>query len=134
MEEFEIYKKRAADFYENAKTLYEKEKFDLAMFNLEQSLQLWLKYFIGIKLGDFPQIHSLIHLLKEFGKVYEKVSEVEEFIKNEIAEIELLNNAYINARYLPFLYTKEHLDAGMKAYEKIIKFLQKIQNEQKNIS
>jgi len=42
--EMEFLKERAKEFYENAKNLFKKGKYNLSVFNLEQSCQFFLKY------------------------------------------------------------------------------------------
>jgi len=37
--------------------LFEKKVYNLSAFNLEQAAQLWLKYLIAKKLGEWPQTH-----------------------------------------------------------------------------
>jgi HEPN domain-containing protein len=58
-EGIEFLKKRSKEFYENAKSLFRKRKYNLSAFNLEQSCQLFLKYLIAKKVGDWPKTHYL---------------------------------------------------------------------------
>jgi HEPN domain-containing protein len=46
-------------------------------FDLEQAVQLYLKYTLALKLRNFPPTHSLKELLKAVGKAYKKEKEVE---------------------------------------------------------
>ena len=77
-------KERAEKFLKNAKDLFNKEEYDLSAFNLEQACQLFLKYYIFLKIGDFPKTHYLKRLIREVGKVYEKEEDVEKLIEENI--------------------------------------------------
>ncbi len=50
----ELLKKRALAFLESAEVSLERGHYDLVLFNVEQSLQLYLKYLLYRRLGDFP--------------------------------------------------------------------------------
>ncbi len=50
-------KERANEFFEEAQELLKKKKYNLSVFNLEQAIQLWIKYLIGKKIGDWPKTH-----------------------------------------------------------------------------
>jgi HEPN domain-containing protein len=84
--------------------------YDLAMFNLEQAIQLYLKYKIWQKLGDFEKTHSITKLLKDFGRVYKKSNAINKFIKENLKLINDLEVAYIKSRYLPAQFLKEDVD------------------------
>lgn len=129
MKEFEIFKERAQEFIFNAKNSAKRKKYDVAIFNLEQAVQLFLKYLLGKKLGDFPKTHSIIFLLREIGKAYSKEKFVEIFIKENISNLEFLESAYINTRYLPHYWSKEHWKEVLSFFNKIKSFLKKITNE-----
>jgi len=117
----EILKERGDDFVRLAEYAYKRKRYDLAMFNLEQAIQLYLKYKIWQKLGDFEKTHSITKLLKDFGKVYKKSKEINKFIKENSSLINDLEVAYIESRYLPAQFFKEDVD---KAFE----FLNKLKN------
>ena len=64
-EEIAIFKERAIKAYEKAKDAFSKGDYDWAVFLLEQALQLLVKYFLALKIGYFPRIHSLSRLIEE---------------------------------------------------------------------
>ncbi|MBU5688101.1 MAG: HEPN domain-containing protein [Candidatus Aenigmarchaeota archaeon] len=111
-------KKRAIDFLENGKRNLYEGKFDLAAFNLEQSIQLFLKYLIFQKKGDYPKTHSLKSLFKEIS---EYIKDFEKILKSNVEIIGDLESAYIGARYLPIEFLKEEV-------EKMVEFSEKIKN------
>jgi HEPN domain-containing protein len=48
--DIEFLKARANEFLEEAEELFKKGRFNLSVFNLEQAVQLWIKYLIGRKI------------------------------------------------------------------------------------
>ena len=70
-------KKRAEDSSLLSNTISKKKKYHLVAFDLEQAVQLYLKYTLALKLRNFPPTHSLKELLRAVGKAYKKEKEVE---------------------------------------------------------
>ncbi len=101
MAQAEFLKKRADEFLENARENIKKERYNLAAFNLEQTCQLYLKYYLFLRLADFPKTHSIRDLLSDIGQVYEKTPVVEKIKVDKVNEIADLEEAYLSARYLP---------------------------------
>jgi HEPN domain-containing protein len=117
----EFLKERADEFVKLAEYAYKRKRYDLAMFNLEQALQLYLKYKIWQKLGDFEKTYSINKLLKDFGRVYKKSKAVNKLIKENKKLINDLEVAYIESTYLPVQFFKEDVD-------KTFEFLNKLKN------
>lgn len=115
----EVLKERAERFLENAKDLFKKEYYDLCAFNLEQSAQLFLKYALWKILGDFEKTHSLHRLLKSYGKISKKEKEIKSLFKKYEEVINDLEIAYIEARYIPAIFTKRQI-------EKMFQFLEEL--------
>jgi len=96
-----------------------KEKnFDVALFHLEQSLQLLLKSKLLEKIGEFPKTHRLTELIRLLGKLLPSLKKVAE--KNW-SYVDILEDAYIGARYLGFEYTKKEFDACLRFVKKVWK-------------
>ncbi len=88
MKEGEVLKIRAERFLENAKYLYKKKYYDLCAFNIEQAVQLFLKYAIWKELGDFEKTHSIFNLLNQYQKISNKEKKkVIENLKKKYKEI-----------------------------------------------
>jgi HEPN domain-containing protein len=119
----EILKERADEFVKLAEYAYKRKKYDLAMFNLEQAIQLYLKYKIWQKLGDFEKTHSITNLLKDFGRVYKKSKTINKFIKENLKLINDLEVAYIESRYLPAQFLKEDVDKAFEFLNKLKKLI-----------
>lgn len=119
-------KKRADEFLENAKDLIQKEVYALAAFNLEQSAQLYLKYYLFLKLRRYPKIHLLGELLRGIGKVYRQEKEIEKIIDENANIISDLDQAYLTSRYLPAEFFRPQLENMLQLVEKIIALLKKL--------
>jgi HEPN domain-containing protein len=115
----EFLKERADEFVKLAEYAYKRKKYDLAMFNLEQAVQLYLKYKIWQKLGDFRKTHSIKNLLKDFGKVYKKSKKIKKLINDNLKLIRDLEIAYIESRYLPAQFLKEDVDKAFEFIEEL---------------
>ena len=72
-------KERADEFLTNARYLLEKGGYTLAAFNLEQATQLYLKYYLFLKIGDYPRTHSLKELIDDLGQAYKKIDSARKF-------------------------------------------------------
>ncbi|ABP50303.1 MAG: HEPN domain-containing protein [Pyrobaculum arsenaticum] len=99
-------------FLRAAGIMLEVGEYNLALFHLEQALQLCLKYKIYEKYGDFPKTHSLKRLLSEVGQV-----------AADPVIVDLLEDAYISSRYLPVRYSKESAQRAYGEVEKVLKAL-----------
>jgi len=119
-------KERAEKFFRNAQNLFKEGEYDLSAFNLEQACQLFLKYYIFLKIGDFPKTHFLKRLLRELGKAYEKEESIEQLLKDNISVISNLEEAYLGARYLPRPFEKEEVKEMIVFLEKFLEFLREL--------
>jgi HEPN domain-containing protein len=126
MAKINFLKTRAESFFKNAKDLIKKEEYPLAAFNLEQAAQLYLKYYLYLKIRRYPKTHSLGELLKAIGKVYNKKSKVKELIEKNANIIADLDQAYLTSRYLPAEFFKSQLENMKKFVGSLIIFLKKL--------
>jgi HEPN domain-containing protein len=124
----EFLNKRAKEFFLFAKRSFEEGFYNLSVFHAEQACQLFLKYLLYLKAGDYPKTHLLTILMKELRKAYEK-EEIERFIRERSIELQALESAYLNSRYLGKEYDKNEAEALILFAEKLIIFLEKISNE-----
>lgn len=115
-------KRRALAFLDIARINYEKGYYDLVLFHVEQFLQLYLKYLLFRKIGDYPRTNSLIRLIKDVIKVYKEES-VEKLLQENMEALYLLEEAYITSRYLPRQYDKEIAERMLKFTEKALEVL-----------
>lgn len=117
--DFELLKRRALSFFKDAKSDYERGDYDLVLFHVEQSIQLYLKYLLYKKIGDYPKVHSIVRLLKDVARIYDS-KELDDFLNRNLEAIYLLEEAYISSRYLPREYDKEIATRILKVGEKAI--------------
>jgi len=108
-EEVRRFKERADAFLDTAVYNFEKGRYDLAAFNIEQAVQLYVRTKLLELLGEFPRAHSLVTLLRELSRVF-KEEEVERFVKENIGMLTKLSDVYITSRY----YTREFYEEEVK--------------------
>ena len=129
MIEIKFLKERAKEFFTNAEELFKKKKYNLCVFNLEQALQLWIKYLIAKRIGDWPKTHYLDELIIELAKVYNN-KKLLSFKKNNKIYIEDLTEAYFSSRYYPINFSKEKSENLIEKTKEFIKLTEKISKEQ----
>ena len=117
-EEVGKFKEKADAFLDTAIYNFEKGRYDLAAFNIEQAIQLYIKTKLLELLGEFPRTHSLVALLRELSRVF-KEEEVERFVKENIGMLTKLSDVYITSRY----YTREFYEDEVK---ELIEFAYKV--------
>jgi len=122
----EFLKERAREFLETAKYHFKEEMYHLVAFDLEQALQLYLKYSLASKIREFPPTHSLKELLRGIGKVYKKEKEIKELIEGNTHLIADLEQAYISSRYLPAEFSKKQVEDLESFVKEIIDFLENL--------
>ncbi|MCG2909537.1 HEPN domain-containing protein [Sulfolobaceae archaeon RB850M] len=114
----EFLKNNALDFLNYAKLLLRDGRYNLALFSLEQALQLGLKYYISKLTGSFPKTHDIVDLLKRIIELTEN-KKLKEVLNAEISTLDLLKQAYIASRYLPTNYDKEAVEKALNVVEAI---------------
>jgi len=122
-ERSQFLKRRAIGFLENAKSDYSREYYDLVLFHVEQFVQLYSKYLLYRKIGDYPKTNSLTRLIRYLIKVYENCK-LREFYENNLEMIYLLEEAYISSRYIPREYDKEIAKRALDFAEKVLEVLE----------
>ena len=95
---FDFLRERAEQFFDDARHNLQQKNLEICAFDLEQSCQLFLKYTIGIKLGDFPHVHNLMQLMKAVSRTLNDEDFATFYINNKRV-IEILEKAYFDARY-----------------------------------
>ncbi len=123
IDEIEVLRERSEKFLKNAKDLIGQGIYDLAAFNLQQSVELYLKYKLFLLSGDYPKTHSIKKLLKEIGRISGKDDAVSKFVTNNIDRISNLENAYITSRYIPSEFERTEVINLLEVAEKIRKFV-----------
>ncbi|MEM5828004.1 MAG: HEPN domain-containing protein [Candidatus Aenigmatarchaeota archaeon] len=107
---------RAKRFLKEAEDDIKKEFYDLAIFHLEQALQLLIKHILAKEVGYFSKTHSLRVLAEEVKKVKPDLAKFLKKNENLLLELE---RAYIGSRYLPFDYSREEAVELMNFVKKV---------------
>ena len=124
-EEVELYLKRAEKLRKNAEFNFENGDYDLAMFHIEQAMQLLIKAKMLDLKGYFERTHSLRKLLSDLKGIGEGVeaSEIESFLRKYRTELRNLERAYITSRYYFEEFFKEEVEEAFKTLDELRKIL-----------
>jgi len=114
--EFRFLKKNADEFLSNALHLLERGVYNLSAFSIEQAVQLYLKYFLAMKVGEFPKTHSIKRLIAVCHQFCPELKEIFDEDINIIGEIE---TAYISSRYYPIEFTEKEVENMLKTAKRI---------------
>ena len=121
-EKIKTFEERADAFLDTAWYNFQNKRYDLAAFNIEQAVQLYVKTKLLKLTGEFPRTHNLVVLLKELSSVF-KEKEVEEFIKNEMESLTKMADIYITSRYYDREFYKEEVENLFNFAKKIKELL-----------
>ena len=119
MKSGEFLKDRGLRFFKNGVELFNRGEYDLSAFNIEQAVQLILKYAIWKKLGDFEKTYEVSKLLNDYKDLIDEKAKVDEFIKKYERTINDLEVAYIESRYLPSQFFKEQIEEMINFFEEL---------------
>ena len=118
LEEYEALLRRSDGFLETALMQARAGMYDLAVFSLEQSLQLFLKATLLRVGSDYPRSHSIRRLLELLTEVTGR-SELRELASRYSVELGALEDAYISSRYIPRIYTKDEFERLRAVVEEV---------------
>jgi len=111
---YEEIAKRAKHFFDISKHDVSANRYDIALFHLEQATQLALKAYLLKTFGDFPRTYSLMDLIElSENSCLKRLAEDMWYI------IDILEDAYTGARYFIRRY-------GEKEYREATKFVQEV--------
>jgi len=119
--EFAFLRENAESFFRNAEYLYGQGEYNLAAFNVEQAMQLMLKYLLAVKVGDFPRTHSLRRLFREAKSICPQLWKFYEEYASVVGNIE---SAYIALRYYPIRFEKVEVEEMIKVYAEFVEVLE----------
>jgi HEPN domain-containing protein len=118
LEEYEALLKRSDGFLETALMQARAGMYDLAVFSLEQSLQLFLEATLLRVGSDYPRTHSIRRLLELLTEATGR-SELRELASRYSVELGALEDAYISSRYIPRIYTKDEFERLRAVVEEV---------------
>lgn len=121
-EEEERLLKRSRDFLETSKYQRKSGIYDLAIFSLEQALQLFLKSQIMAQGAEYPRTHSVRVLLEILSAVAaeNKKPVIKCILDDYLMELGMLEDAYITSSYVSRDFSQSEADRLTKAVEEII--------------
>ncbi len=117
-EDIKRFKERADAFLDTALYNFEKNRYDIAAFNVEQAVQLYAKTKLLEMVGEFPRTHNIVTLFREISRVF-RGEEIEKFVKENIGMLTKLSDVYITSRY----YLREFYEEEVK---ELIEFAYKV--------
>jgi HEPN domain-containing protein len=118
--------RRSKEFLNTAEYQTNQGFYDLAVFSLEQALQLFLKSKILAQGINYPRTHSVRELLEILSKIApenRKLS-IKNILQKYLLELGMLEDAYITSRYIMRKFTKQETEKLTKAVKEIIKNVQ----------
>jgi len=95
-----LFIRRARDALDTAKYHIDKGIYDWAAFEIEQSLQLFLKGKLIESGVEFPSVHEIRELVELLGKVRQD-NYLLGLLKKKQLELSLLEDVYVTSRYIP---------------------------------
>ena len=90
------------------------ERYDIALFHLEQAARLAVKVYLLRELGDFPKIHGLRDLARMSGNEC-----LNKLVEDKWYIVDILDDAYTGSRYFIRSY-------GAKEYEGARRFVEEV--------
>jgi HEPN domain-containing protein len=115
-------KNNSIDFFKEGERNLNEGKYNLAIFHLEQALQLGSKYKLYELTGTYDKTHDIIILLNKFIELT-KDNKLKEIMDEEYITLELIIQAYISSRYLPFTYDKKSAEKAYQVVKNILNVL-----------
>ena len=112
-------RRRALSFLRDARSDFEQGDYDLVLFHVEQFIQLYSKFLLYKRIGDYPNSHSIIRLLKDLVRVYD-ARDLDGFLNENLEALYLLEEAYVSSRYLPREYDMDIASKILGLSEKIL--------------
>jgi len=121
-EETELLFQRSNEFRKTAGYQIKAGFFGLAVFSLEQSLELFLKAQLLLRGVDYPRTHSvrtLIEILIELG-IEEEKKIFQQLLRKYLLELGTLEDAYITSRYILREFSKKEAMRLEKVVNEVI--------------
>lgn len=118
-EEAEALKDRCRNYLETYEFHMSREMYALAMFDLEQAFQLYVKAKLLEEGVAYPRTHSIRRLLEILADV-KGDDELMSLIRKYAIELRLLEEAYITSRYVAIEFRKDEVLKVKKAFDEVM--------------
>jgi len=113
---------KSREFMETASFQVERGFYSLAVFSLEQALQLFLKAKLLEEGVLYPRIHSIRRLLRMLAEVSpSRRRYIEKLLEKYAVELGCLEDAYITSRYAPREFEREEVLRLRQVVEEVMK-------------
>jgi len=114
--------KRSKEFLETAEYQISKGFYGIAVFSLEQALQLFLKSKMLVAGVDYPRTHGVRTLLEILSDLEsdEKKRSIKHTLSNYLFELGMLEDAYITSRYVMREFTREEAQGLIKTVKEVM--------------
>ncbi len=114
--------KRSKEFLDTAEYQISKGLYGIAVFSLEQALQLFLKSKMLVAGADYPRTHGVRTLLEILSDLEsdEKKKLTKKVLSNYLFELGTLEDAYITSRYVMREFTGEEAQRLMKTVKEVM--------------
>ncbi len=123
-DEVEHLERRAREFLKTADYQAGEGMYGLAIFSLEQALQLFLKSRLLLHGVDYPRTHGLRRLLEILASVSgEDEPRIRRLLKERALELSFLEDAYISSRYLLREFGEEEYRRVRAVVEEVMSLL-----------
>ncbi len=119
-QEAEALRRRSSDYMQTFEFHMSRGMYALAIFDLEQAAQLYVKARLLEEGVAYPRTHSIRRLLELLAGVKgdERLKKV---VKEYAVELKLLEEAYISSRYVASEFSEEEVTKVKRAVEEIMK-------------
>jgi len=118
--EVESLRKRFREYMETYQFHLSKNMYALAMFDLEQALQLYVKAKLLEEGVLYPKTHNVRRLLELLAEIRNDGT-LKKMIKDYAVELKLLEEAYIASRYVATEFKKDEVLRVEKVVNKVVK-------------
>ena len=121
-EEAEALRRRSSDYMQTFDFHMSRGMYALAIFDLEQAAQLYVKARLLEEGVTYPRTHSIRRLLELLAGVKgdERLKKV---VKEYAVELKLLEEAYISSRYVASEFSEDEVTKVKRAVEEILKYV-----------
>jgi len=121
-EEAEALRRRSSDYMQTFDFHMSRGMYALAIFDLEQAAQLYVKARLLEEGVAYPRTHSIRRLLELLAGIKgdERLKKV---VKEYAVELKLLEEAYISSRYVASEFSEDEVTKVKRAVEEILKYV-----------
>ncbi len=108
-------KRNAEYFKKKAREAFEEGVYSFALFFAEQAFQLYIKYILAKRFGDYPKTHRFSVLFELLCNV---VADAKKFYEENVELFEILEDSYVGVRYLGREYSRNTAEKALKVLDK----------------